>query len=396
MNKIEKTSREEILRVLVELCYCEEYEVNPYLDNEYASSFKSKERDFAAEFHQFLHYLIGKAITPPGIAEDAENYPWLRRFLIAKAWLSAILKSDPKLAKLYSWGEADESSQQALNTLLKKLEENKSLNRYRKDAAYLLPASEWERKVRRKVPAKTRALLQKESQSRCPFCHNEEVAHHEVHHIDENPANNDVFNLILLCRNCHGKITAGAISRKQVIEIKNNIATASAGIELAAIQVDTSCAWEISEENPMAFFLDRESDKHPNLILNVTIINHQPRTVVLHEIELKGNYLFSGLSGPPAEPRILRPLARYTIHLPASGRKSKLQIKEQLEIPSGAAAQFQLEVAGFKEGERTHRITGRKALRFTLQFSSNLSVNLPPVFLNTIDENPGITIIYEN
>jgi hypothetical protein len=79
--------------------------------------------------------------------------------------------------------------------------------------------------VRKKIPNKVRALLQKENNSQCPFCDNDEVGVFEVHHIDENPGNNDYYNLILVCPNCHAKITNGDIKQFDVLAKKTEILT---------------------------------------------------------------------------------------------------------------------------------------------------------------------------
>lgn len=73
---------------------------------------------------------------------------------------------------------------------------------------------------RKSVPNKIRALLQQEIGSICPFCENKSVDHFEVHHIDENPENNNFDNLILLDPLCHSKITKGNITQKEIIEKK--------------------------------------------------------------------------------------------------------------------------------------------------------------------------------
>ncbi len=84
-----------------------------------------------------------------------------------------------------------------------------------------------EKKVRIKIPRenKVRAELQKEIGSVCPFCDNSEVGHFEIHHIDDNPSNNDYKNLIFLCPICHSKITKGDISQTEVLKKKIDILT---------------------------------------------------------------------------------------------------------------------------------------------------------------------------
>ena len=82
-------------------------------------------------------------------------------------------------------------------------------------------------KARTNIPqlAKVKANLQKEIGSVCPFCDNEEVGHFEIHHIDENPSNNEVGNLLLLCPTCHSKITKGDISSIDVYKKKVSLLT---------------------------------------------------------------------------------------------------------------------------------------------------------------------------
>lgn len=78
------------------------------------------------------------------------------------------------------------------------------------------------KKIRVKIPkeSKVRSELQKENNSTCPFCDNTDVGHFEIHHIDDNPSNNDMVNLILLCPICHSKITKGDISSEDVLKRK--------------------------------------------------------------------------------------------------------------------------------------------------------------------------------
>lgn len=76
---------------------------------------------------------------------------------------------------------------------------------------------------RRQPSAKIKALLQKEINSTCPFCTNEDVDHFEIHHIDSNHQNNNFENLLLLCPLCHSKITKGDITTEQVQALKKSL-----------------------------------------------------------------------------------------------------------------------------------------------------------------------------
>jgi 5-methylcytosine-specific restriction endonuclease McrA len=68
-----------------------------------------------------------------------------------------------------------------------------------------------------------KALLQKEVNSSCPFCSNDDVDHFQIHHIDENPENNTFENLIMVCAICHSKITKKDIAEAEVKVIKHNL-----------------------------------------------------------------------------------------------------------------------------------------------------------------------------
>jgi hypothetical protein len=78
-------------------------------------------------------------------------------------------------------------------------------------------------KSRVRIPEKLRAALQQEISSTCPVCTNVDVGHFQVHHLDENPSNNAPENLLMLCANCHSKITKGDISPAEVRGIKKTL-----------------------------------------------------------------------------------------------------------------------------------------------------------------------------
>jgi hypothetical protein len=67
-------------------------------------------------------------------------------------------------------------------------------------------------KQRKSVSALTSKKLYQEADNRCPFCDVADVAVLEIHHIDGDPSNNKIENLIVVCGNCHSKITRGEIS----------------------------------------------------------------------------------------------------------------------------------------------------------------------------------------
>lgn len=79
------------------------------------------------------------------------------------------------------------------------------------------------RPSRKSIPYKIKALLQKEIKSSCPFCNSSEVDHFQIHHINENTADNSQKNLLMMCPTCHSKITKGDIKQQQVLECKQKI-----------------------------------------------------------------------------------------------------------------------------------------------------------------------------
>lgn len=76
-------------------------------------------------------------------------------------------------------------------------------------------------KKRKWISAKMKAELQKEIDSRCPFCNSIDVGHFEIHHINNDPTLNEKENLLMLCPTCHSKITKGDISFVDVIKKKS-------------------------------------------------------------------------------------------------------------------------------------------------------------------------------
>lgn len=68
------------------------------------------------------------------------------------------------------------------------------------------------------IPARTKKLIIQESAGVCSFCRESDVSTLEFHHIHgkEIPQPHAPENLIYVCKNCHGKITAGVLSESDV------------------------------------------------------------------------------------------------------------------------------------------------------------------------------------
>ncbi len=248
-----------------------------------------------------------------------------------------------------------------------------------------------ERKVRQKIKqlTKVRSLLQKEVNSSCPFCNNQDVGHFQIHHIDENPSNNEMSNLILLCPTCHSKITKGDISKQEVIEIKSMFLTKHE-IECVAITIDSNnCSWEVYE-NVKNAFKDRGIDKSPYPILNFLLINHSPKTILFTGVELKTKHLPSGLSGIP-QPQVLKPIAKFKLEIPKENQTAKYQLMDEIEVPSGRAFKFQIELFNKWQNEY-YPIDGRKVLYFSFEFNNSIYVKVPNVYLNCKNEDERMKI----
>ncbi|MCX5827666.1 MAG: HNH endonuclease signature motif containing protein [Deltaproteobacteria bacterium] len=69
------------------------------------------------------------------------------------------------------------------------------------------------------IPLRTKKLIIQEAAGLCGFCGEIDVATLEFHHIHGKsvPDPHSQENLIYVCKNCHGKITAGQISEADVV-----------------------------------------------------------------------------------------------------------------------------------------------------------------------------------
>lgn len=78
-------------------------------------------------------------------------------------------------------------------------------------------------KKRSKIPSLTEKKLLQECSSTCAFCQERDVETFEYHHIDEEPSNNALENLIVVCSSCHTRITRGIYSPADVVTRKREL-----------------------------------------------------------------------------------------------------------------------------------------------------------------------------
>jgi hypothetical protein len=83
-------------------------------------------------------------------------------------------------------------------------------------------------KTRPAIPAATVRALRLEAGYRCSVPHCGATSALEIHHIDGNPENNDVANLLLLCANHHARVTRKEIDRKECELVKKQLKQANA------------------------------------------------------------------------------------------------------------------------------------------------------------------------
>ncbi|MBI3259744.1 MAG: HNH endonuclease [Ignavibacteriae bacterium] len=144
-------------------------------------------------------------------------------------------------------------------------------------------------RIKIKQPMKVRSILQKEINSICPFCDSTEVEYFEIHHIDEDPSNNEIENLLLICPTHHSKITKGDIS-KEIVERTKKSLPIKLQIEVASISIDhNNCSW-VSYDDVKHAFYQRGNEPSPFPIICFSLINHSPKTILFTEIELKEQY----------------------------------------------------------------------------------------------------------
>ncbi len=82
--------------------------------------------------------------------------------------------------------------------------------------------------LKRKNPTyRQKVRLLQESMNQCSFCDFSDAGRIQFHHIDENPANTILENLISVCPNCHSLIGEKAIAEDEVLnkkqELKSNL-----------------------------------------------------------------------------------------------------------------------------------------------------------------------------
>lgn len=244
--------------------------------------------------------------------------------------------------------------------------------------------NELKKKTKTNIPQKNkvRSELQKEIDSICPFCDSEEVGHFEIHHIDENPSNHVIENLILVCPTCHSKITKEDILQREVIDKKRSLKNRNAEVQFISVHIDEeNCGWKPIENTENSFEAIKLKSLFPIFIFSLT--NHTSKTVLLTSIKLRVKRLPVGLSGPYIPlPNIPRPLITYKIRMPLDEKEEETKLKDEIEVPSTRNFKFKIEV--FTESmENFSPQYGRFVLFFEFGFNNDFYIKVPMILLNS-------------
>ena len=241
-------------------------------------------------------------------------------------------------------------------------------------------------KKNRRIPipqkSKTKAQLQKEIGSICPFCPNEDVGVFQIHHIDENPSNNRFINLLLLCPTCHSKITKEDISKQDVIDKKKSLKNTNSKVQFISVHIDEeNCGWRPIKNTRNAFEALKLQSLFPIFIFSLT--NHTDKTVLLTSIKLKAKRLPVGLSGPHVPlPSIPRPLITYKIKMPSSETEEETNLRDEIEVPTNRSFKFKIEL--YDESMETFNPQfGKFALFFEFGFNNDFYNEIPIILLNS-------------
>ena len=78
---------------------------------------------------------------------------------------------------------------------------------------------------KKSIPKKTEKLIYQEAGNKCSFCEEDNVHVLEIHHIvsREEGGTNEPGNLLLVCANCHSKVTSEVISKDEVMAKKSEL-----------------------------------------------------------------------------------------------------------------------------------------------------------------------------
>lgn len=221
----------------------------------------------------------------------------------------------------------------------------------------------------------------------CPFCGMDDFNTFEFHHINGDSSCHELSNLILVCPSCHTKIEKKFISLSDVQLIKLRMINHSFGVDFISAVVDPCSGWVEHKKN--CFFSDNiQPEPHP--VIGFTIINHLPRTMVLHRIKLNITPLPHGLSGIP-QATVLKSLIKYRLCI-RSLQGNDFPLTDPIQLPAKSAVKFEIELYTLMSDGSEVAIGGRLILHFVFEFDDQFKLTLPDLFLNCTDAKEPLTI----
>jgi len=258
-------------------------------------------------------------------------------------------------------------------------------------AQYIVKLNRSKGKLRKAIPPKTKSKLQQEINSECPFCASLEVSYFEVHHIDNNPANNGMENLLMLCSTCHSKITKGETKLDEVRKMKDTLALIqSHSLEFIGLKVlEKECMWYAKDKK--CFFINPDLDRQTiNPIFRLEFLNNSLNAIVIKSISNVTHYLNSGLSGLP-QAYELKPTVKYTIELGKHNQRTEIELNYPLVVPPKQAASIDIELCLIDLDGKFKLITNRCIVNITL-ISNIGKLRVPEILLNTTNKNERLEI----
>lgn len=161
-------------------------------------------------------------------------------------------------------------------------------------------------------------------------------------------------------------------------------------VELVSINIDQDeCSWK-SKSGFESIFYKKENALSPHPVFDFTFINHFSKTIVLKSIDLYVSSIWSGFSGLSFPQKI------ESVHTYQMGFRydhdNAFILDPPIQIGSEQAFRFKLQLLNQYQDE-CFEIKGRNVLFFSFNFSSNITVVAPKVYLNTTNENESFSLV---
>ena len=157
------------------------------------------------------------------------------------------------------------------------------------------------RKLRIEIPERISSKLLFLNRHRCCVCR-EPRKPVQIHHIDENPSNNDISNLAVLCVECHSTVSGNQgfgknYSKKEIVLFKNNWEEQCESWmqDFGNAENDTEEDNEIVEDQDGEEFIEDEEDEPIHTLYKDWIVEGDYHYTFEYNLE-KGNEIVYSIS----------------------------------------------------------------------------------------------------